>query len=90
MNIESLEVSLFKASEIQNGDIILVRMDKEEKNKLTKDNVQSLYKQINAMIKKENIQIYFFPKDISIDLIKKHVETLDINQNKIEASLNEN
>jgi hypothetical protein len=90
MNIESLEVSLFKASEIQNGDIILVRMGKEEKNKLTKDNVQSLYKQINAMIKKENIQIYFFPKDISIDLIKKHVETLDINQNKIEASLNEN
>ena len=90
MDIKSLEINLFKASEVQNGDIILVRLSQEQKAKLTKENVQSLYKQIAEMIKKENIQIYFFPKDISIDLIKKHVKTIELKQDEIRESLNKN
>lgn len=88
MKIESLEVNLFKASEIKNGDILLVRIDNEEKNKLTKEGVRNIYDQILNMIKRKDIGIYFFPKNLDIEIIKNHI--LNIENSKTEIIKNEN
>jgi hypothetical protein len=82
MNIESLEISLFKASEIKDGDIILIKTGPEDKAKFNKDNITSIYNQIKGMVNKD-ISIYFFPKDFEIELIKYHVEQTEINKDKI-------
>jgi hypothetical protein len=86
MDINNLELKLLKSSQVEDGDIILVKIDDKEKAGLKKEDVESLYTKITQMINKKNIGIYFFPKNISIDMIKNHVKlTKDI-----ENQINEN
>jgi len=77
MKIESLEVNLFKASDIKDGDILLVRIDNEEKNNLTKENVRNIYDQILNMTKRKDLGIYFFPKNLDIEVIKNHIMNVE-------------
>jgi hypothetical protein len=88
MNIESLEINVLKASEIKDGDAIIVKVKETDKMKLSKESVTSLYKQIKTIIKKDDIPIYFFPKNISIDILKAHVEQVEDNKEKIEEIKN--
>jgi hypothetical protein len=72
MKIESLEIKLLKSSEIKDGDIILVKIKDSDKLKLDKDKIKHLYDQISKMLNR-SIPIYFFPDNLSIDIIKKSV-----------------
>lgn len=90
MKIESLEINLLKASQIEDGDIIIVKISKDEKLKLTKENVQSLHKHISEITKKPHIPIYFFPKNVSVEMIKTHVKTIETQRPNLEQSLNQN
>ena len=83
-DIESLEINVLKASEIKDGDILIVKMDKEQKNKMNKDDVKNIYDQIVKMIKRSDISIYFFPEDLSIDIIKNNVKMIEDSKIKIE------
>lgn len=76
MDIESLEINLFKTSEIKDGDTILVKIDDKQRTRFSKEEVKSLYDQITKIAKK-NISVYFFPKNISIDIIKNHVTNME-------------
>ena len=76
MKIESLEIKLLKSSEIKDGDVLLVKIKDMDKANLTKDKIQSLYNQISKIVKKD-IPIYFFPSNLSIDIIKKSVINTD-------------
>lgn len=76
MEIESLEIKLLKSSEIKDGDIILVKIKDSDKLKLDKNKVRDLYEQISKMLKKP-IPIYFFPDNLSIDIIKKSIINTD-------------
>lgn len=82
MDIKSLEINLLKASEIKDGDIILIKINPEDKAKFSKDNITNIYSQIKNMVNKD-ISIYFFPKDLDLELIKYHIEQTEINKNKI-------
>ena len=82
MNIESLEVILFKTSEIKDGDTILVKIDDEKKSKFKKDEIKALYDEIKKIAKKD-ISIYFFPKDLSIDIIKNHIKNIEASKEEI-------
>lgn len=73
MKIESLEVNIFKASEIKEGDIVLVRITEEEKLKLNKEKIRSIYEKITGILKKE-IPIYFFPSNLNFEIIKQTIE----------------
>lgn len=70
MKIEKLEIKLLESSKIQDGDIILVKIANDEKQKLSKNDIKDLYEKISNMVKKENIGIYFFPDNLEISLIK--------------------
>lgn len=72
MNIESLEINLLKVSEIQDGDIIIIKMNEDEKSKLTKDQIQNLYTKLTTLLKKE-LPIFFFPSNLDVEIIKKTV-----------------
>ncbi len=87
MNIESLEIKLLKASEITEGDIILVKVSEKNKSKLTKEKVQSLYQQITKIINKKNIPIYFFPDDVEMKVIKNHIQNVESQKEKIEENI---
>lgn len=91
MDIKSLEINILKASEVKDGDTILVKIKEEDKSKLTKENIKSLYDQIKKIIKKD-ISIYFFPKNLSIDIIKNHVKNIEGSKEQIlkEEKINEN
>lgn len=92
MDIKSLEINLFKTSEIQDGDTILVKIDEEKKSNLKKEDIKFLYDQIRNIVKKD-ISIYFFPKDLSIDIIKNHVKKIEDSKEQIlkeGEKLNEN
>jgi hypothetical protein len=82
MDIKSLEINLFKTSEINDNDTILIKIDEKEKSKLKKEDIQTLYNQIQKIVKK-NISIYFFPKNLSIDIIKNHVKNIDTSKKEI-------
>jgi hypothetical protein len=82
MNIKSLEINLFKTSEIKDGDTILVKIDDYEKSKFDKEKIKMLYDEINKITKK-NISIYFFPKNLSIDIIKNHVKNIENSKESI-------
>lgn len=82
MNIESLEINLFKTSEIHDRDTILVKIDEQDKSKFTKENIKNLYDQIKKITKKD-ISIYFFPKNLSIDIIKNHVKNIESSKEQI-------
>jgi hypothetical protein len=87
MNIESLEIKLLKASEIVEGDVILVKVSEKNKSKLTKEKVQSLYQQIIKIINKKNIPIYFFPDDVEMKVIKNHIQNVELQKEKIEENI---
>lgn len=76
MKIESLEVNLLKASEIKDGDIVIIKIREEEKEKLDKNKIKHLYQKITQILKKE-IPIYFFPSNLSVEIIKKSIQTQD-------------
>jgi len=70
----------------------LVKIDDEKKSKLKKEDVKALYDEIKKIVKKE-ISIYFFPKDLSIDIIKNHVKNIEDSKESIlkeGEKLNEN
>lgn len=74
MNIKSLEIKLLKSSEIKDGDIIIVKINDTEKSELDKTTIKNLYEKITNMIKKQ-IPIYFFPSDLSFEIIKNSIES---------------
>jgi 2-methylcitrate dehydratase PrpD len=82
MNIEQLEVNLFKTSQINDGDTVLVKIDNSDREKLKKEDVQALYDKIKSIVKKD-ISIYFFPKHLSIDIIKNHVKNIESSKETI-------
>lgn len=82
MDIKSLEINLFKTSEIKDGDTIIVKVDEKEKEKFTKENIQNLYLQIQKITKKD-ISIYFFPKNLSIGIIKNHIKNIEDSKESI-------
>ena len=70
----------------------MVKIDDEKKSKLKKEDVKALYDEIKKIVKKE-ISIYFFPKDLSIDIIKNHVKNIEDSKESIlkeGEKLNEN
>lgn len=74
MNIESLEINILKASEIQDNDVVIVKINEFEKANLDTNKIQNLYKKITDMIKKE-VPIYFFPSNFTFEIIKNAIET---------------
>jgi hypothetical protein len=82
INIESLEINLFKASEIKDGDIILIKIDSDQKKEFNKENITNLYTQIKDLVKKD-IGIYFFPKNITVEAIKNHISSFEENKQKL-------
>jgi hypothetical protein len=92
MNIKSLEINLFKTSEINDGDTILVKIDDDKKKEFQKEDIKFLYDEIKKITKKD-ISIYFFPKYLSIDIIKNHVKNIEDSKESIlqeGEKLNEN
>lgn len=79
MNIESLEINLLKASEIKDGDVVIVKIDEFEKANLDAEKIQSIYKKITDMLKKET-PIYFFPSNFTFEIMK---DAIDTQNNKI-------
>ena len=94
LNIESLEINVLKASEIKDGDILIIKMGKEQKSKMNKEDVKNIYDQVVKMIKRSDISIYFFPEDLSIDIIRNNVKMFEDSKIKIEQEteqqINEN
>jgi hypothetical protein len=82
MDIKSLEINLFKSSEINDGDTILVKIDDKQKSEFKKEDIKYLYDQIKKITKKD-ISIYFFPKNLSIDIIKNHVKNIEKSKDTI-------
>lgn len=75
MNIKNLEVSILKTSELKSGDVVIVRMSPEEKNKLNKDNITEIYNQVKSIVGKEKeIGIFFFSKDMELHYIKDYLK----------------
>jgi hypothetical protein len=94
MNIESLEINVLKVSEIKDGDVLIVKMSKEQKNKMNKNDVKDIYDQVVKMIKRNDISIYFFPEDLSLDIVKNNIKMIEDSKIKIEQEteqqINEN
>jgi hypothetical protein len=86
IDIKSLEINLFKASEIQDSDIILIKIDEKQRGQMNKDDIQQIYNEIKNLIKKD-ISIYFFPKSLSINTIKNHVLVVEDNKENIEKEV---
>ncbi|MEN9446594.1 MAG: hypothetical protein RL728_1106 [Bacteroidota bacterium] len=75
MDIKKLEVSFLKVSEIKSGDVVIVRMSPEEKNKLNKENITEIYNQIKNIVGKEKeVGIFFFSKDMELSYIKDYLK----------------
>ena len=74
MNIESLEINLLKASEIKDGDVVIVKINEFEKANLDAEKIQSIYKKITDMLKKET-PIYFFPSNFTFEIMKDAIDT---------------
>lgn len=83
MNIEQLEYKLLKSSKVEDGDILLVKIDPAEKAQFNKESIKSLYDHIIKMVGKNDISIYFFPKNIDIELIKNHVTNIERSKDKL-------
>lgn len=81
MNIESLEINLLKASEIKDGDVVIVKINEFEKANLDAEKIQSIYKKITDMLKKE-IPIYFFPSNFTVEIMKDAIDTQNNQINK--------
>jgi hypothetical protein len=75
MKIKNVELSLLKASQVEDGDVILVRISKAFKEKMTAEKARDLYNQIKSMVAEDkNIGIFFFPKEMELSLIKGYLE----------------
>jgi hypothetical protein len=74
MNIESLEIKLLKASEIKDGDILLIKIDEKDKSNLTKESIKNMYNQLLKMMNNKKIPMYFFPKTMDINIIKTAIK----------------
>lgn len=89
INIESLEVKLIKSSKVEDGDIIIIKVNSDDKKHFDQDNIKSLYAQIRKMLGDKNISIYFFPKHFDISFMKNQIETIENNKNNIEKEIKE-
>jgi len=77
MEIENLEVSLLKASNIQDGDTVLVRLTEEQKQEMTKEKAGELYNKIKKCVGEDKkIAIFFFPKSMELGLVKDTMKTV--------------
>jgi hypothetical protein len=72
MKIESLEINLLKASEIKDGDIVIVKIKNAEKANLKQEDITNIYNKILDMTEKK-IPIYFFPDNLNFNIIKDYV-----------------
>jgi hypothetical protein len=89
MKIEPLEVKLVKSSKVEDGDIIIIKVDSEDKKHFDQENIKNLYGQIRKMLGDKNISIYFFPKHFDIAFMKNQVEIIENNKNNIEKEIKE-
>jgi hypothetical protein len=80
MKIQSLETKLLKTSKIEEGDLILVKIDSEKKKDLTPEQIKSLYSDIKSLISKD-IPIVFFPDYLDIEIIKKFIKEQKMYEN---------
>lgn len=74
MNIQNAEVSLLKASQIENGDVLLVRMSKKTKESMSAEKAHDLFQQIKSMVGGKEVGIFFFPKDLELSIIKNFLK----------------
>ena len=81
MNIESLETKLLKTSKIEEGDLILIKINSEKKKDLTPEQIKSFYNDIKALIKKDDIPIVFFPDYLDVELIKQIINEQKLHEN---------
>ena len=77
MKIENAEISLLKASQIQDGDVLLVRMSKKYKEQMSAEKAHKLFEQIKSMAGDKQVGIFFFPKDLEISIIRDFLEKAD-------------
>lgn len=80
MNIKSLETKIVKGSTIEPGDIIVVKMNSQDRESLSKEEIKNLYKSITSMLGVKDIGMYFFPKDIDLYSIKSLIKQNDLSK----------
>jgi hypothetical protein len=91
MKIEPLEIKLVKSSKIEDGDIVIIKVNSDDKKNFDSDNIKSLYAQVKKMLGDKNISIYFFPKNFDMDFIKNQIEIIESNKENIQnQAKNEN
>lgn len=94
MDIESLETKLVKSSKVEDGDIIIIKVNPNDKDSFNKETIHKLYSQIKQMLGNKNVAIYFFPKNLDIDFIKTNIQNIESNKenidNQIKQEINEN
>jgi hypothetical protein len=78
MKIDQAEISLFKTSDIKDGDVLLVKISSKYKEKLNKENIQSLYDSIKAMVGSKDVGIFFFPKNLDISILRNYLEKAEL------------
>jgi hypothetical protein len=77
MNIENLEVSILKTSEIKDGDTLLVKLTEEQKEAMTKESASALYNKIKSVVGPDKkISIFFFPSSMEISAIRDTINTV--------------
>ncbi len=80
MKTQSLEKKLLKTSKIEEGDLILIKINSEKKKDLTPDQIKSLYNDMRALIKKD-IPIVFFPDYLDVEIIKQLITEQKLHEN---------
>jgi hypothetical protein len=80
MKIQSLETKLLKTSKIEEGDLILIKINSEKKKDLTPDQIKSLYNDMRALVKKD-IPIVFFPDYLDVEIIKQIIIEQKLHEN---------
>jgi|688.fasta_scaffold734755_1 hypothetical protein len=80
MKIESIETKLVKGSKIEPGDIVIVKMNSQDRESLSKEEIKSLYKNITSMLGVKDIGMYFFPKDIDLYSMKSILKQNDLSK----------
>jgi hypothetical protein len=80
MKIKSLEKKLLKTSQIEDGDVILIKINSEKKKDLTPDQIKSFYNDMKMLVKKD-VPIVFFPDYLDVEIIKKLITEQKIHEN---------
>jgi hypothetical protein len=80
MKIQSLETKLLKTSKVEEGDLILVKINSEKKQDLSPEQIKSFYNDIRSLINKE-VPIVFFPDYLDVEIIKKFIKEKKMYEN---------